>query len=604
MQQQLQKNGLGSELENVESKNEEYPMTRAFLELLDTLLECNVPFSLGTGTRNHGFEPYLVFIRDSVFLRFNTRAYRFLNEKWKVAEGCLRLFLKLLSGYLPQTSDFALTSSSEVQARHPGFSLMSQLLQTSELLRMLLFIVDEGCQLLDAYVEFPGKKEMENCCLLALKILTKAADLESAFVDCARAANTPILLTPFVQLLMGINPRSGRPDHMLNVCKYVTYSCWLPHHTFSAIKLLSFVAEPSSAHPSLLAVINGNDHIGKIIIKGFTDVLESVEDEKEDLDGLSETLDSNNPLKGPGIREARLAAVHLLLSGLDKPAPSLSHFLLGFDLSRGVSRSALQAPGVLGAVRTPLHALIAVLRPSAPTHPSLAFFRTPQLCEAAYRLLYYLAAHPTTSEPTLRYLRSNEDFLCTQLTLLPLDENLIEPSLAIVKGISWLLKTVAIELKTVCSSRLRSQAANLINLLLQGGVSAVSQHPNDETAGVSLLSAAESSSLAQLSRSLATTTRAEGSEVTAPSAAKQNYRLLQLLDAIDFRKISLAEPTWNIFDGAQLAHVFRSCEVVDRGGERMISIQALHQILNKELVNLPGATAMSHRQSFQQEVKR
>ena len=46
--------------------------------------------------------------------------------------------------------------------------------------------------------------------------------------------------------------------------------------------------------------------------------------------------------------QARLSIIDLLLIGLDKPAPSLSHFLLGFDLKKqpsvgvpGVARSGL-----------------------------------------------------------------------------------------------------------------------------------------------------------------------------------------------------------------------------------------------------------------------
>ena len=37
------------------------------------------------------------------------------------------------------------------------------------------------------------------------------------------------------------------------------------------------------------------------------------------------------------ILQARLSIIDLLLIGLDKPAPSLSHFLLGFDLKKQAS---------------------------------------------------------------------------------------------------------------------------------------------------------------------------------------------------------------------------------------------------------------------------
>ena len=44
-------------------------MTRAFLHLLDVLTDSAIPGSLGEGTRAPGFEPYLAFVRDSIFLK-------------------------------------------------------------------------------------------------------------------------------------------------------------------------------------------------------------------------------------------------------------------------------------------------------------------------------------------------------------------------------------------------------------------------------------------------------------------------------------------------------------------------------------------------------
>ena len=69
------------ELEEMESQAEEYPLTRAFLSLLDTLTEVPIPVTLGAGHRAPGFQPYLEFVRDLVFLRFDSRAYRHPEEK-------------------------------------------------------------------------------------------------------------------------------------------------------------------------------------------------------------------------------------------------------------------------------------------------------------------------------------------------------------------------------------------------------------------------------------------------------------------------------------------------------------------------------------------
>lgn len=69
------------ELNEIESSCEEYPLTRSFCHLISTLVENSLPINLGAGLRVPGFQPYLDFLRDSVFLPFPTRAYRRPAEK-------------------------------------------------------------------------------------------------------------------------------------------------------------------------------------------------------------------------------------------------------------------------------------------------------------------------------------------------------------------------------------------------------------------------------------------------------------------------------------------------------------------------------------------
>lgn len=75
--------GSQVELNEIESSCEEYPLTRGFCHLISTLVESSLPINLGAGLRVPGFQPYLNFLRDSVFLPFPTRAYRRPAEKVK-----------------------------------------------------------------------------------------------------------------------------------------------------------------------------------------------------------------------------------------------------------------------------------------------------------------------------------------------------------------------------------------------------------------------------------------------------------------------------------------------------------------------------------------
>ena len=73
--------GLEVELEEVEARLEEFPLTRGFLKLISRLTDVPVPANLGAGYRMPGFQPYLDFLKDSVFLKFSTRAYKNPAEK-------------------------------------------------------------------------------------------------------------------------------------------------------------------------------------------------------------------------------------------------------------------------------------------------------------------------------------------------------------------------------------------------------------------------------------------------------------------------------------------------------------------------------------------
>lgn len=56
-------------------------MTLAFLELMSSLTNISIPAGLGAGYRAPGFQPYLDFLLESVFLKFSTRAYKHPAEK-------------------------------------------------------------------------------------------------------------------------------------------------------------------------------------------------------------------------------------------------------------------------------------------------------------------------------------------------------------------------------------------------------------------------------------------------------------------------------------------------------------------------------------------
>ena len=172
-----QPRGVQTELEEIESRNEEYPLTRAMLELFDVLTDFPIPRLLGVGQRHPGFDPYLQYIINAVFLRFNTRSYKNPAEKWEVANSCLKIFLKLLKQYEPAVEDFIgckvelQSGESTIVNPAPGYHIMTQLHSNTEFLRIILYILDDGCNYFDTYDSFARKKFLEVCTLYCLEVL-------------------------------------------------------------------------------------------------------------------------------------------------------------------------------------------------------------------------------------------------------------------------------------------------------------------------------------------------------------------------------------------------------------------------------------------------
>ena len=155
-----------------------------------------------------------------------------------------------------------------------------------------------------------------------------------------QSSNSNLILTSLSNLLLAVNPRSGKPDHMLNIVKFVNHAWRLPAHGLHAIEVIRGVGKSSAmAQNSLLATFRVNDTTANAIIKGFADVLDN---DVEEIDNAESDVKTD---------DIRIAAVELLLDGLEMPAPTLTHFLLGFNLQKGISKSTIQPQGVLGAVR-------------------------------------------------------------------------------------------------------------------------------------------------------------------------------------------------------------------------------------------------------------
>ncbi|PSN57903.1 hypothetical protein C0J52_00218 [Blattella germanica] len=442
-----QPRGIQTELEEIESRNEEFPLTRALLYLLDVLTDVPVPRLLGVGTRTPGFDPYLNFVINSVFIRFSNRSYKNPDEKWAVAKSCLKLMAKFLVQYEPRAEDFTgnrveLQGGGMAQVNpHPGYHIMVYLNTKSELLRLVLFLVDEGSRLLDTYSTFPGKESLEDSMLSCLDLLDRGLSHQHKFFGYLSSSGCSLLLAGLNKLL------------------YVTYNAWLPRHAFSAVRILLSVTTFPASHSQIISAFTSTPMNRMEIRHGFVECLEADDEEVivgEDIEGEDMGV----------VGKTKEAILKLLQQCLGHPAPNLAHYLFGFDINKDIRKSTFQQAGVMGFPRTCLHSLITILDGSvtARTVP-FASVPKPRLLDAAYCMLYSLCANAKASEPVLRFLRSCNDFLARHLACMPFTSNPHQPSE--LNQMAWLLKTVAIELKVTATHMHHSQLGNLVNLLVK-----------------------------------------------------------------------------------------------------------------------------------------
>lgn len=536
----FQSQGIETEIEQNELRNESYPLSQAVLEMVYALVSTSEPNNLGAGARRPGLEPYLQFVVNAIFLKFNSRNYKDAQEKWRLGEKCLRILSHFVRTYQVNPKDF----SQHEQNVPCGFHVLLKINSDSEELKLLLSIVDEAVCRLDTYTSFVGKAELEQCALHCLNILERALQIQNLFIDAHHAANSSVWLGRLNKLLLGVNARTGKADHMLNVTKFVMYKSWLPQHTLAAVKVLTYVARQPNVNAQLLGVLTGNERLKAEIRYGFVESLEG--------DAVAAGGDDSEVEEGENVEvEIKMQIVQLLQECLPQSAPNLTHYLLGFDITKDIRKTCLQQPGVMDFPSTCIKSLITILDNhldairggEEPTNAQN------KLVEAAYHLLYSLCLNVKTSEVILRFLRSCNDFLGRHLSELPFDGR---PNARVLNQMTGLLKCVAIEAKQIAANNHLSQFGNLCKILLGTGVSR-EMDPMMMQQGKSIsLELSYYTGNDQMQGQQRSFMRKAGE-----GERQQRLLVTQLLDCVEFETRGVERPRWEFLDNSQLDGLFK-----------------------------------------------
>ncbi|KAF9264555.1 hypothetical protein L218DRAFT_1076467 [Marasmius fiardii PR-910] len=523
--------GVEVELEEVEAAHGLYPATIPFLKLLSTLTHTpkriplkdrvadlvpvsTIPETLGQPYRLPGIGPFVAFVIDNVFSRIPSREYLRPSERWQINDLCLCFIERALASYdlesflLAAEANELKNSAITPYLVHPGYDIMNRLLTDGNerpLHQSLLSYIIEGLQ---GFEKGFAKEEpyFESTIVRVLRIVLRVLEIQDIFLDVLIPLLNDLDGTPVVET---VHHRSHYtsfdktlsfvPQAVPALGAYVSY----PSHfevVFLSVKILSILSK-STAFSNLAALVERSDESDRILtgyvnllqVETFEDVSRA-ETTAEEATGAG-ALDINSP-PVPLEQATRVAALDLLLQNTDssRPYPNFSHFLL---FGSAQSNQGIQDPHALGSRRTCIHVILDLLNIGIPklkgrlkdrTHAlqmAPLFITLPALAERCYHVIYQLCVHPRTSEFSMRYLRTREDFFARHLAAIPsqVPEDYNESCIQVqyqdgsrvttttatlssfLRSRSWVFNLVALDLHVLTNKGQHATVSELLDIL-------------------------------------------------------------------------------------------------------------------------------------------
>lgn len=382
--------------------------------------------------------------------------------------------------------------------------------------------------------------------MYALNIIERSLTQQDRFFEAHYESKCSILLSGLNKLLLGINYRSGKPDHMLNVVKYVTYNSWLPKQALLAVRILSYVTRQPGVHTLLLSEFTRTNKLANEIRHGFVECLESDLPVFLAEDNVENALENGEEIELT-IKEE---IIKLLEECLPHSAPNISHYLLGFDITKDIRATLLQQPGVLDFPSNCTKSLITILDEGI-QQLKIGIeipFNQQRLLQNGYRLLYTLCSNNKTSEVILRFLRECKEFLLRHISVLPF-QHYDNPF--VLNQMTGLLKCVAIELRLTSNHQQVKQFKNLSDVLL--GTVKTETSPDgtqqDVTHGYSM-TGNNTTMFSNTDNSVFGRSIVSGYRKPNEGDNSTDLLICKLLECLDFDIKQLERPKWDFFDNS------------------------------------------------------
>ena len=456
--------GVEVELEEVEAVYKMYPATIPFLKLLSTLLHTpkrvllkdrvtdaepinTIPDTLGQPHRLPGIGPFVSFVVDNVFSKIPNREYLRSSDRWQMNDLCLCFIERALASYdleslVGFSDDLQLKGDALVPlVVHPGYDIMKRLLTNSPLQSSILSYIVDGVEGFEK--DFSEEEPFfQSTIIRVLRIVHRVLELQDIFVDVL----VPLLAEFNTAPIVGTtHPRSY----------FTKFDQALSFNPQCAPAVAAYTAFPAYAELVLLSVKILTTLSASSALTNLTTMIERSNDSDRILNGLMQILNSDSTMSvvvaetiaeqytGAGAHDVnatpdmleqsiRIAILDLFVQNTEqgRAYPNVAHFLL---FGRTDGEQLIQDPHALGARQSCIHVILGLLNAGVPalknkrkitdqrqpSNQEPLFMTIPGLAERCYRVVYQLCVNSHTSDFTMRYLRTREDFFARQLAVIP-----------------------------------------------------------------------------------------------------------------------------------------------------------------------------------------
>lgn len=401
------------ELNEVEARRESYPSTISFLRLINALIveERNI------SDKGRRFMGIFKFVYEDVFGPFPQRAYADPLEKWELALACLEHFRMVLSMYDIKDDDIYASvntlAPSSIERQLPLLELLKDFMSGKVAFRNIMNIILVG---VDSLIKERTTQTygiiLEKAVHLSLEIFILVMERDLALADVFR---------PLYQPLDVILAQSHR--QIVALLEFVRYD-YLPQIQQCSIKIMGIL---SSRIVGLVQLLLKAD-VGKMVIEDYAACLEFRFD---DFQVIEDTKD-----------DVGVLILQLLVDNICRPAPNITHLLLGFDVNGSIEQTVLKPKSHYSCLKIILENLEKATKPEI----------NALLHEFSFQLLYELCLDPLTCGPVMDLLSTKKYQFFSKhvgtIGVTPLPKRNSNQSLRIsmLHERAWLLKMLALAL--------------------------------------------------------------------------------------------------------------------------------------------------------------